>query len=334
LPHVSFSQFLYADDRPLSPDDIKRLFTTAVFKKLSLVERVIFVLDEAQEYFGEFQLLSDNQRKKDYADMFLFFQTHRHYGVDIYLITQDLEGIVKPIRSLIETEYRHTPGALSFSSNTYRYGVYAGRVKVSSGTFSGKPYYGLYKTSSGRVSKTHSKITPLIIIAVLLFSLSAYNFHRFYKYSTSDLLGAEKSEKKEKNKSDKTDKTGLLPAIDNSPKNKKDVGLSVKPSSGSGFSQSVDYVVVELPTYKYYDSRGVSFFFLNFVDKSFVRFPVSPDFDYGYTVSFLRGRIFAKMSIPYYKFYFPPDSKGFDPLKDREKLISGVSDSKEVKESD
>jgi len=45
-------------------------------------KRLIFVIDEAQKYFSK---LSQNE--------LLFFQLHRHYGVDILLITQNLQQL-------------------------------------------------------------------------------------------------------------------------------------------------------------------------------------------------------------------------------------------------
>lgn len=71
----------------------------------------LFIIDEAQNYF---------HRKYYDKDVFLFFQTSRHYGVDILLITQDMESVSKEVRLLIE----YTVHAQSRSQRTKNMFVY------------------------------------------------------------------------------------------------------------------------------------------------------------------------------------------------------------------
>lgn len=62
-------------------------------RKSSLCNNVIYVIDESQNIFD---------RKYYDKNVFYFFQYSRHYGVDIYLITQDVETLAKELRSLSE----------------------------------------------------------------------------------------------------------------------------------------------------------------------------------------------------------------------------------------
>lgn len=79
--------------------EIERVGLSGVFNK-SYVERdgnTIFIIDEAQNIF---------HRKFFDKDIFYFFQTSRHYGVDVLLITQDVESLCKEIKILQEYEIR------------------------------------------------------------------------------------------------------------------------------------------------------------------------------------------------------------------------------------
>jgi len=80
-------------------DEIERIGIDKVFDK-SYVDRdgnTIFIIDEAQNIF---------HRKYYDKNVFYFFQTSRHYGVDVLLITQDVDSLCKEIKILQEYEIR------------------------------------------------------------------------------------------------------------------------------------------------------------------------------------------------------------------------------------
>lgn len=60
----------------------------------------IFIIDESQYYF---------HRKYSDKEVFKFFQMSRHYGVDILLITQDVDTLSKELRSLSEYTIKALP---------------------------------------------------------------------------------------------------------------------------------------------------------------------------------------------------------------------------------
>jgi len=79
--------------------EIERLGLNGVFNK-SYVEvgsNTIFIIDEAQNIF---------HRKFYDKDVFYFFQMSRHYGVDVLLVTQDIDSMCKEIKILQEYEIR------------------------------------------------------------------------------------------------------------------------------------------------------------------------------------------------------------------------------------
>ena len=99
----------YLRDKSLSIDDF---FTVDFQRKLiDKYSRVVYLLDESQKYFP----------KRYYNnDVFFFFQYHRHLGIDIYLITQDVSLLPSAITSLVEYEIRAVRSSNRFM-NIFRY---------------------------------------------------------------------------------------------------------------------------------------------------------------------------------------------------------------------
>lgn len=89
LPHTDLNQEIqtHGISKVFHPDFVKQNFNT------------IFIIDEAQILF---------HRKYYDKDVFAFFQTSRHYGVDIILITQDTDSLCKEIKILSEYEIEAT----------------------------------------------------------------------------------------------------------------------------------------------------------------------------------------------------------------------------------
>src|SRR5262249_13314578 len=68
-------------------------FSMAVQKEMAKSHRLVYVIDEAQRFFHS------GFRERD---VFFFFQYHRHLGVDVYLITQDVKTLALELRNLSE----------------------------------------------------------------------------------------------------------------------------------------------------------------------------------------------------------------------------------------
>lgn len=64
--------------------------------------QTLLVLDECQELFN-----TRTWNRKDRLKWAAFFRIHRHYGYDVYLISQDDKVIDKQIRSILEHELEH-----------------------------------------------------------------------------------------------------------------------------------------------------------------------------------------------------------------------------------
>lgn len=94
--------FTYVQNIDLSVEFLVE-YAKSYFKNKKLKESsIVLVIDECQMMFN-----SRDWSKPDRQDWNRFFQIHRHYGFDIYLVTQFDSMIDKQIRSLVEYNYIH-----------------------------------------------------------------------------------------------------------------------------------------------------------------------------------------------------------------------------------
>lgn len=147
--------FFFVENTDLTIDFLTD-FAKNYFKNSRVKESsIILVVDECQMLFN-----SRDWSKPDRQGWNKFFQVHRHYGFDIYLVTQFDSMIDKQIRSLVEYNFVHrkvknygikgyflsalflTPSL--FVSIKYWYPM---KEKISSEFFKGrKKLYDLYDT--------------------------------------------------------------------------------------------------------------------------------------------------------------------------------------------
>lgn len=94
--------FFKLDNFELTIEYLKN-FAIDFFKNKPVKESsIVLVIDECQMLFN-----SRDWSKPDRQDWNKFFQIHRHYGFDIYLVTQFDTMIDKQIRSLVEYNFVH-----------------------------------------------------------------------------------------------------------------------------------------------------------------------------------------------------------------------------------
>lgn len=149
---------------------IEQFFTQAVQKKVtekyqSEGKKVVYIIDEAQQFF--------HRRFYD-RDVFSFFESHRHYGLDIYLLTQNSNLLPKDLIALVEIEIRAVPRTLSIAGFNY--------LRKSNKDIIGREFlrkkrniFAMYKSMSGE--ETEKIKTPYLkycIPVVILFALGFY----------------------------------------------------------------------------------------------------------------------------------------------------------------
>lgn len=101
------------DDLILKAGSVKLFFTLEYQKRI--VERfegksVVYVIDEAQKYLD---------RKFYDRGVFGFLESHRHLGIDLWLVTQNANLLARDVLSLAEIEIRATPRTLALLGFSY-----------------------------------------------------------------------------------------------------------------------------------------------------------------------------------------------------------------------
>jgi len=175
LPHLSLSDAL-----SLSKLDFPSFFSPSYQDKIrNKYPKVVYLIDEAQRYLP---------RKFYDVNTFLYFETHRHYGHDIFLITQDVYKLPRDITSLAETEIRAVRRSFSlFGEMSYNL-VSQGDVYAKKVIKPKKSIYSLYRSMTHQeVNKVRSSTRKLVLVPLL--GLLAFGLHSAYGWSQRGFLG-------------------------------------------------------------------------------------------------------------------------------------------------
>jgi len=178
-------------------------------KKMSMrYGKIVYVVDECQEFFD-----TRLGRKKYARKVCMWFETHRHLGQDIILITQSSVKLAKDVRVLIENEVRALPKSLSilgeFKYNEYLNGIKANAVpKVVRPR---KEIYAIYKSMNTEGVEKKSGALKRIAIIMIGCSVAAglmlyYGIFKKYKpenkkieyQNVGDLRKSENAEMRDK----------------------------------------------------------------------------------------------------------------------------------------
>lgn len=123
------------------------------------------IIDEAAELFPK--------QLRD-TDVVSFFDYHRHYGIDIFLITQDIKKVSPDITCLAENHYRAASGASNPIPGFLIYQQMVGGEAVSRKWLrKKKEIFDLYKSSNNHSSKTLSigKVYLAVCIVFLIIAI-------------------------------------------------------------------------------------------------------------------------------------------------------------------
>lgn len=158
LPHIQINDYFLKHDLT-----VESFFCEEYAEKI--VEQYgvnVFILDEAQKFFP-------SEMKKSRSVAF-WHEYHRHWGFDIYYITQSLDKLSSHAVWPIEVEIRAVKPMYRLLSNRYKYKLFSDGQQVGTKSFNIKPiYFTLYK--SQKVVDTGTTINPvrnLLILALCL----------------------------------------------------------------------------------------------------------------------------------------------------------------------
>ena len=130
----------------------------------------LIILDECHLYFEE--------RSDDVIIRFLSY--HRHFDIDMYLITQNKNLVNKKYLSFIETMYVAYPASKRIFSKAFRYKKYASYQEYHAnimGTISftlKKKVFELYSSGSNTIGKSYFSKMALPVLIVFMLSVFAY----------------------------------------------------------------------------------------------------------------------------------------------------------------
>ena len=130
-----------------------------------------FVIDECQTFLG------GSLRSQD---ILRFFQLHRHYGIDVILITQDYKLVSQKISSLAEFQLRAVSDIANPLPGTFLYKKMVGYESIGKEVLrKRKEVFALYKTATELSAQ--SKKRPMLYLAaagVILVVLAGFLLHR------------------------------------------------------------------------------------------------------------------------------------------------------------
>jgi len=148
-------------------------------KWFELPENCIIVIDECQHFF------QPRDVRKERPDYIAHFQTHRHRGYDVHLVTQDFRFIDVEVRRLVGNHVHYwRPWGMTKVAR-YEYEKVTDFEKVSEREFAKKTYctidknfFGAYKSAVGHHVKVKLPMKVMAIPVVLGFVL--YACYRVY----------------------------------------------------------------------------------------------------------------------------------------------------------
>jgi hypothetical protein len=172
--------FTNINDLLLPSKDLTEIFKTVPFDqfftktyqdKIHLkYPKILYVIDECQQYIPP---------RYNNNDVILYFDTHRHYSDQIFLITQDEKKICKQISTLAEMEYRAVRSTFSLFGE-FKYNIKAGgEIYQRSVARKNKDIFALYRSFDGdgqTVKK--SQLMIYIILALVVFLIGGFLFFR------------------------------------------------------------------------------------------------------------------------------------------------------------
>lgn len=169
LEHISLDTLLEELKKKGSQDPVKDFFSKEYHEAFHRDQgQCLFVIDECQRYFPTMLGM-----KSHAPEIYFFFEFHRHWGYDIYLITQDKEKIAKGIRPLIETELQALPRTVSLMGEM-KYYEFVDDEKISAAPRVIRPkkeVFNLYKSMTYRENEKTKKPVLLFAGIALVFIL-------------------------------------------------------------------------------------------------------------------------------------------------------------------
>ena len=152
--------------------DFEQFFCNDFQKKYAAGEKLIYFIDECQQYL----------HKRFYnKEVFYYFQTHRHLGHDIYLITQNINLIPIQIKELAETEIHALPRNISFFGE-FKYTVKSNNENIDKKFLKkDKKIFHLYQSfKNEEIEKIGNPLIKYVLASIIIFLGAGFLFYNTF----------------------------------------------------------------------------------------------------------------------------------------------------------
>jgi hypothetical protein len=137
----------------------------------------LFVVDECQTFFPKNMRHDDVQR---------FFQLHRHYGIDVVLLSQDYKLICPSISLLSEYQFRAVSDTANPLPGFFMYRQMVGYEEIGRKfKRKKKKVFDLYKTADFDQKQVSKKSRPMLIIFIICAILGVFGVLKILSYKDS-----------------------------------------------------------------------------------------------------------------------------------------------------
>ena len=161
------------------------LFSNVYHKEKEDYRGWLFVIDECQTLFPK------NFKSED---VLRFFQLHRHYGIDVVLLSQDYKLVCPSISLLSEFQYRAVSDTANPLPGFFMYRQMVGWEQIGR-KFKRKKQkvFDLYKTADFDQKKVKRKARPMLIIFIICAILGIIGILKVQSYKTGIKRGTIKN---------------------------------------------------------------------------------------------------------------------------------------------
>ena len=168
LPHVRL------EDEVQKAGGIREFFSHSYQEKIeNNNERRIYIIDEAQKWFR-------TKVVGDWSDVWFYFEKHRHFGHDVYMLTQKATKIHKEIISLVEHSIHAKPRIRSITGEFPYQVISDGEVMKRFGIRPRQEIFELYKSrrkgESEKISNPIMKTVALSCVGIVALFLISGKF--------------------------------------------------------------------------------------------------------------------------------------------------------------
>lgn len=160
----------------IKKDGIEKVFSVPVWQEITKqYGKIKIVIDEAQRYFPSFDRTLPNS-------VWYFFEYHRHLGIDLTLITQDVTSLHRRILNIAEVYIEATPSTLRVVKKIFRYAtrdVTTNMILGHEHIKTDQRIFGAYK-SAVHAQGLKAERSPLIVPVCMALAGLAFTVFLFY----------------------------------------------------------------------------------------------------------------------------------------------------------